>query len=81
MDAPWSGERVNPIIRALAWIYVMCGIVAFAGVLYVLYLKGFPGFDIMNGSIFGIIAAFYLFLVFFKVAISGHAPRSWIPWR
>lgn len=81
MDAPWSGERVKPFIRVLAWIFVSCAVIAFAGSLYALYEEGPPSFDQMGGGVFGAIAALYLLLVFLKVAITGHAPRGWIPWR
>ena len=80
-DAPWSGERVGRVIRALAWVFVLCAIVAFAGVLHSAYTEGFPGSYQMGGSMFSAVAAFYLFLVFLKVALTGHAPKSWIPWR
>lgn len=81
MDAPWSGERVRPFIRVLAWVFVLCAIVAFAGLLHALYKEGPPSFDQIGGSVFGAVAAFYLLLVFLKVAITGHAPKGWMPWR
>ena len=80
-DAPWSGEKIGTFIRALAWIFVLCAIVAFSSFLYSQYKEGFHGFDQMGSSMFGAVAAFYLFLLFLKVAVTGHAPKGWIPWR
>jgi hypothetical protein len=81
MDAPWTGERVRPFIRVLAWVFVLCAIVAFAGLLYALYKEGPPSSGRTGGSIFGTVAACYLLLVFLKVAITGRAPKGWMPWR
>tara|TARA_B100001059_G_C17774915_1_gene550669 strand:+ start:792 stop:965 length:174 start_codon:yes stop_codon:yes gene_type:complete len=32
-------------------------------------------------SVFGMLAAPYCFLLFLKVAVTGHASKSWIPWK
>lgn len=80
-DAPWSGEKIGRFFRALAWVFVLCVIIAFTSVLYSLYKEGFHSFDQNDGSMFGAAVAFYLFLVFLKVSVTGHAPKGWIPWR
>ncbi|WP_445769231.1 hypothetical protein [Rheinheimera sp.] len=80
-DTPWSGEKVGGFFRALAWVFVLCATVAFSSVLYALYKEGFHGVAQIDGSMFGAVIAFYLFLVFLKVAVTGHAPQGWIPWR
>jgi len=81
MDAPWSGEKIRPFIRALAWLFVLCAIVAFIGMLYTLYKEGPPNLNQVAGSALGTIATFYLLLLFTKVAITGRAPTGWAPWK
>lgn len=81
MKAPWSGERVNPFIRVLAWVFSFCAVVALGGGIFAIFTEGFPRIDQVSSHLFGMICGIYLFPVFLRVAFTGHAPSSWIPWK
>jgi hypothetical protein len=86
MNAPWKGEKVSGFIRALAWVFIACALIAIGGMSYFGFLKG-EGLLIKGGIAeylqfaFGFTSTCYIFLLFTKVALTGFAPRSWIPWR
>jgi nucleoside permease NupC len=82
MDAPWTGEKVNLIIRCLAIVFVICAIIAFGIILIGLLERDYAKFPNLDfGSIIGVISAPYCFLLFLKVALTGYAPKYWIPWK
>ena len=82
MDAPWNGEKVNLFIRSLAIIFVICALFAFGSLLYALFESDVSPFtDLDLRALFGMLAAPYCFLLFLKVAVTGHAPRTWLPWK
>jgi hypothetical protein len=86
MQTPWNGEKVSGFVRALSWGFIACAIFAFGEAFYFGILKG-EGFSIEGGIsdylklFFGLISACYIFLLFSKVALTGFAPKTWIPWR
>ncbi len=82
MEAPWNGEKVNMFMRCLAIIFVICALVAFSGLLFSLLEEGEIIFDSIElRTVIGMVSAPYCFLLFLKVAVTGHAPKSWIPWQ
>jgi len=82
MEAPWNGEKVSLFIRILAKIFIICGLIAFCSLLFSFFERGNVSFDNLDfGAIFGMLSAPYCFLLFLKVAVTGHAPKSWIPWK
>lgn len=82
MEAPWNGEKVNLFIRSLAIIFIICALIAFSSLLFALFESGEITLNILDfRSVFGMLAAPYCFLLFLKVAVTGHAPKSWIPWK
>jgi Trk-type K+ transport system membrane component len=82
MEAPWKGEKVTPFIRILAIIFIICGLFAFCSLLYAFFERGNVSSDNLDfRSLFGMLSAPYCFLLFLKVAVTGHAPKSWIPWK
>tara|TARA_R110002033_G_C3879539_1_gene237921 strand:- start:149 stop:397 length:249 start_codon:yes stop_codon:yes gene_type:complete len=82
MEAPWNGEKVNFFIRSLAIIFIICALIAFSSLLFSLFESGEITLNILDfRSVFGMLAAPYCFLLFLKVAVTGHAPKSWIPWK
>jgi hypothetical protein len=82
MDAPWTGEKVSIVIRCLAIVFVLCAIIAF-GIMFIdFFERGYGNFSNLDFiSIIGMISAPYCFLLFLKVALTGYAPKSWIPWK
>ncbi|MDP2486991.1 hypothetical protein [Pseudoalteromonas marina] len=82
MEAPWNGEKVSLFIRILAIIFIICGLIAFCSLLFALFERGNVNFDNLSfRDVFGILSVPYCFLLFLKVAVTGHAPKSWIPWK
>jgi len=82
MEAPWNGEKVHLFIRSLAIIFVICALIAFSGLLFGLFDRGEINFNNLDfSSVIGMASAPYCFLLFLKVAVTGHAPKSWIPWK
>ena len=88
MEAPWNGEKVNLFIRSLAIIFIICALIALialialSSLLFALFESGEITLNILDfRSVFVMLAAPYCFLLFLKVAVTGHAPKSWIPWN
>ena len=82
MQAPWNGEKVNIFIRVLAIIFIICGLIAFCSLFFALLERGESSFDNIDfRSVIGMLSALYCFLLFLKVAATGYAPKSWIPWK
>ena len=82
MEAPRNGEKVSLFIRILAIIFIICGLIAFCSLLFALFERGNVNFDNLGfRDVFGMLSAPYCFLLFLKVAVTGHAPKSWIPWK
>lgn len=81
MKAPWAGEKVGYFIRGLAMLFILCAV-------YVCYLLlvNFP--ELVWESlphhpvkILNMFTSPYIFLLFLRVAVTGHAPKSWVPWK
>lgn len=82
MKAPWNGEKVNVLIRFLAIAFVICAVIVFVGLLFELLTEGEVNIDIIDfRTVIGMVGAPYYFLLFLKVAVTGKAPTSWIPWK
>ena len=82
MEAPWNGEKVNLFVRILAIVFIICGIFAFGSLAYALFETGEFSFSNLDfRMLIGTISGPYCFLLFLKVAVTGYAPKSWIPWR
>lgn len=82
MEAPWNGEKVSLFIRILAIIFIICGLIAFCSLLYAFFERGNVSSDNLDfRALFGMLSAPYCFLLFLKVTVTGHAPKSWIPWK
>ena len=86
MDAPWKGEKVSGFIRVLSWVFIVCALFAFGWMFYFGLARG-EGFSVESANTgfleiaFGFASACYIFLLFTKVAVTGFAPKSWVPWR
>lgn len=82
MKAPWSDEKVSLFIRTLAIIFIICALIAFYSVLFAFFERGNISFDNLDFRyVFGMLSASYCFLLFLQVAVTGHARKSWIPWK
>ena len=82
MEAPWNGEKVNSFVRVLAILFIICGIFAFSSLLYALFEAGGLTFNNLDfRMLIGMLSAPYCFLLFLKVALTGYAPKSWVPWK
>lgn len=82
----WSGERINPFVRALAWAFIICGILSFSSIIYLKILNEEPlivktNFTEFVTQCFDFLVGLYIFSLFLKVAVTGFAPSSWLPWR
>jgi hypothetical protein len=82
MEAPWKGEKVNVVIRCLAIIFVVLAFIAFGGGVITFLETGEITFNKIDFRIvIGMVSAPYCFLLFLKVAVTGYAPKSWVPWK
>jgi hypothetical protein len=82
MNTPWAGEKVNLVIRCLAIVFVILAIIAFGIIVISLFERDYDKFPNLDfTSIIGVISLPYCFLLFLKVALTGNAPKSWIPWK
>ncbi len=82
MEAPWNGEKVNLFIRCLAILFVICALVVFCGLFFELLKEGEINIGRIDfRAVIGMVSAPYCFLLFLNVAVTGHAPTSWIPWK
>ena len=78
--APWSGQRVSLAVRAGAGFFVIIGAVV-ALFLGSAYLTGGKALEVTLVDVAGALLAVYVSILFGRVAITGRAPRGWIPWQ
>ncbi len=80
MRAPWSGHKVSAITRVGGGFLALClSLVAVSVALpYVLGHKDleFTLLELGHVVLFG-----YLIMLFGRVAITGHSPKTWVPWQ
>ena len=82
MEAPWNGEKVSLFIRVLAIIFIACVIVALCSLLLASSNYSKLSYESLGfRDMFGLLSAPYCILLFLKVAVTGYAPKSWIPWK
>ena len=80
LRVPWSGERVSTVVRIGAAFLSLCFLAAtiFGALPYV------TGGKLLELSIEEAVNAFlfaYALVLFSRVALTGRAPASWLPWR
>ncbi|WP_417760346.1 hypothetical protein [Shewanella sp.] len=86
MEAPWHGEPVSRVIRVLAWVLLFYFLIAAVAVGFetaqqgVRFLLGSDWNDYRELSVSCCLGAYFVALVV-KVAFTGHAPKTWLPWR
>ena len=82
MKAPWNGEQVNAFIRFLAIVFVICAMVVFVRLIVDVLTDSATHIDIIDfRTVIGMVVMPYYFLLFLKVAVTGKAPTSWLPWK
>ena len=85
MEAPWNGEKIGLFVRLLAIIFVLCAVLAVGIFLVEIFTNAennsieFKSPDLR--TMIGMVSALYCFLLFLKVAFTGRAPKTWVPWR
>ena len=86
MDAPWNGERVKPVYRILALVFVLTAIIT--GVILLYFVASDSGqkwasglSSISLGDILGICLYIYILSLFARVALIGRAPTGFLPWK
>ena len=79
LQPPWSGQPANRFCRILAYVFVFFAVVALFFLTYFGLQQGVAVSDLplVIGATIGIS---YLAAVFFRVAIAGKAPTTWVPW-
>ena len=78
---PWSGNAVRPWVRAMAWFFLACAVLAFVASAATLVSEGGLPRQQWLAVAGAIIAELYLSIVFAHVALRGMAPKTWVPWR
>lgn len=76
----WGSRRVSGVIRLGAAVFVALGaLVGGIAVEHFIASRSLPALSF--GTIFNLTAGPYLWCVFLRVAITGQAPTTWVPWR
>ncbi|GHF94463.1 hypothetical protein [Thalassotalea marina] len=78
MAPPWHGEKVNLFIRLLAIVFILCALIAFRSLVE---HRDDIFIDADWRDYIGLMFAPYVFLLFLKVAVTGYAPKTWLPWK
>lgn len=79
-QAPWSGQKVAGLARCLAALVAAGGLFSLGAILFALSRDGPPQLHRGLGACMGILL-FYYTALFSYVAIKGHAPPGWLPWK
>ena len=77
---PWSGDSVRPWVRAAAWFFLVCAVLAFVGAIVFTYLDGGISRKYWLAASLFAVGELYFVAVVAHVAIHGRAPENWIPW-
>lgn len=78
--APWSGQRVSVITRIGGGFLTLC----FALVALMVaspYAWGHKALELSFSELAHVVLFGYLIILFGRVAVTGHAPKTWVPWR
>ena len=78
--APFKGERVRPLFRIFAWLFLALAIPVFAWASYPVVM-GYQPLPTALGDWVGIGICVYIVIAFARAAITGRAPTSWLPWK
>lgn len=78
--APWSGQRVGKDVRAGAVFLSACFLFVVIDVL-LQYIAGDNPLDLSIKNIVVTVLYGYVATIFLRVALTGHSPKGWIPWR
>jgi hypothetical protein len=78
--APWSGQRVSLVVRLGAGFLSVCFLLA---AIYVAstYIEGIKPIDLSLWDIANVVLFVYALALFTRVALTGRAPKGWIPWE
>jgi hypothetical protein len=78
--APWSGQRVSIVARIGAWFLTLCFLFA---TIYVTspYIAGSKPLDLSIQDIANAVLFAYALALFSRVALTGRAPKGWVPWH
>ena len=79
LKAPWSNQRVGSFIRLLAWVYILCGVIAISSAIFFTIKEGVPKENTLFIAVM-LALVIYSILLFGHVAIKGRAPAGWLPW-
>jgi uncharacterized membrane protein YiaA len=74
------GQPVRPVIRALAWVILVCGVLALVsiGLFEILWCAREKSFfeSVFNFGLVAVVTAHSA-----RIAITGRAARGWLPWQ
>jgi hypothetical protein len=78
--APWYGRRVSLVTRVGAGFLAACFLIA---TIYVSspYVTGSKSLDLSVQDIANAALFAYALALFARVALTGHAPKGWMPWQ
>jgi hypothetical protein len=76
---PWSSQKAGIFIRFLAWVYIVCGVIALSAYIYFSIVEGITK-EYLLLFVGMLMLIIYSMLLFGHVAIKGKAPSGWLPW-
>ena len=78
--APWSNQKVGLLARLLAFLFLAFGLFTVCTYAYLVIFEGLS-ISISALDVVTVIAIIYMTLLFGRVALTGKAPKGWLPWR
>ncbi len=76
---PWSNQKVGLLARVLAFLFVAFGLVSASAYVYLVIFAGLI-IEISALDIITLIGIVYMVLLFGRIALTGKAPKGWLPW-
>ena len=77
---PLHGQSVGIFFRILAWVFVLFATPLSVWASYPVVLGREPVPDTLTSWISSFVEV-YILIIFWRVALVGKAPSSWLPWR
>jgi hypothetical protein len=78
--SPFKSERVRPVFRILAWLFLAFAVPLFAWASYPVVM-GHEPLPTALADWVAIGICIYMLIAFARAAITGRAPTSWLPWK